>query len=56
MAYGYLVSSFVILWEGLAGHGSVSPLVLLGAAATVLGLLILLGPDPAPAAHGGRSR
>ena len=45
MAYGYLVPSFVILWEGLAGRGWVSPSVLLGAGATVLGLLILLGPD-----------
>jgi drug/metabolite transporter (DMT)-like permease len=56
MAYGYLVPSFVILWEGLGGRGWVSPLVLLGAAATVLGLVILLGPDPAPAAHGARTR
>jgi drug/metabolite transporter (DMT)-like permease len=45
MAYGYLVPSFVILWEGLSGHGWVSASVLLGAGATVLGLLILLGPD-----------
>jgi drug/metabolite transporter (DMT)-like permease len=56
MAYGYLVPSFVIMWEGAAGHGWVAPLVLLGAAATVLGLLILLGPDPAPASLGGRTR
>jgi drug/metabolite transporter (DMT)-like permease len=45
MAYGYLVPSFVILWEGLSGHGWVAPSVLLGAGATVVGLLILLGPD-----------
>jgi len=45
MAYGYLVPSFVILWEGLSGHGWVSASVLLGAGATVVGLLILLGPD-----------
>jgi drug/metabolite transporter (DMT)-like permease len=48
MAYGYLVPTFVIVWEGLAGHGWVSASVLLGAGATVLGLLILLGPDHAP--------
>ena len=48
MAYGYLVPSFVILWEGFSGRGWVEPVVLIGAAATVLGLLILLGPDGAP--------
>jgi drug/metabolite transporter (DMT)-like permease len=48
MAYGYLVPSFVIVWEGLSGHGWVSAPVLLGAAATVAGLLILLGPDHVP--------
>ena len=52
MAYGYLVPSFVILWEGLAGRGWVAPSVLLGAGATVLGLLILLGPDTPSAATG----
>ena len=50
MAYGYLVPGFVILWEGASGHGWVSAPVLLGAAATVLGLLILLGRDPASSA------
>ncbi|MDH3668619.1 MAG: DMT family transporter [Paracoccaceae bacterium] len=50
MAYGYLVPSFVILWEGLSGNGWVQPMVLLGAGATVLGLLILLAPDDADAA------
>ena len=45
MAYGYLVPSFVILWEGASGHGWVSTSVLLGAGATVFGLLVLLGPD-----------
>lgn len=49
MAYGYLVPSFVILWEGFSGHGWVAPQVLLGVAATLLGLAILLGPDAAPA-------
>lgn len=48
MAYGYLVPSFVILWEGLFGMGWVAPPVLLGVAATIAGLLVLLGPDPAP--------
>ena len=48
MAYGYLVPSFVIIWEGASGHGWVSAPVLLGAGATVLGLLILLGPDHSP--------
>jgi drug/metabolite transporter (DMT)-like permease len=48
MAHGYLVPSFVIVWEGLSGHGWVSAPVLLGAAATVAGLLILLGPDHVP--------
>ena len=48
MAYGYLVPSFVIIWEGLSGHGWVSASVLLGAGATVLGLVIMLGPDGAP--------
>jgi len=42
MAYGYLVPSFVILWEGLLGHGWVAPPVWLGVAATVAALLILL--------------
>lgn len=51
MAYGYLVPSFVILWEGVSGHGWVAAPVLLGAGATVLGLLVLLGRDPAPAAR-----
>ena len=42
MAYGYLVPCFVILWEGLLGHGWVAPPVLLGVVATVAALLILL--------------
>ena len=48
MAYGYLVPSFVIIWEGLFGMGWVAPPVLLGVAATIAGLLVLLGPDPTP--------
>jgi drug/metabolite transporter (DMT)-like permease len=42
MAYGYLVPSFVILWEGLLGHGWVAPPVWIGVLATVAALLILL--------------
>ncbi|MGI9419285.1 MAG: DMT family transporter [Geminicoccaceae bacterium] len=42
MAYGYLVPVFVIVWEGLLGHGWVQPVVWLGAAATVGAMLILL--------------
>ena len=42
MAYGYLVPSFVILWEGMLGHGWVSAPVWLGVAATIGALLILL--------------
>jgi drug/metabolite transporter (DMT)-like permease len=42
MAYGYLVPSFVILWEGLLGHGWVAAPVWLGVVATVGALLILL--------------
>ena len=42
MPYGYLVPVFVILWEGLLGHGWIAGPVWLGVAAVVLGLLILL--------------
>ena len=42
MAYGYLVPSFVILWEGLLGHGWVAVPVWFGVAATGAALLILL--------------
>ena len=56
MAYGYLVPSFVILWEGVAGRGWVAPPVLLGAAATVAGLLVLLGPDAAPVSRSRADR
>lgn len=42
MAYGYLVPSFVIVWEGVLGHGWVAMPVWLGVAATVAALLILL--------------
>jgi drug/metabolite transporter (DMT)-like permease len=52
MAYGYLVPSFVILWEGLGGRGWVAPQVWLGVAATIAALVMLLreeGRKPVPA-------
>jgi len=42
MAYGYLIPTVVIVLEGLSGHGWVEPPVLLGVAATVLALLMLI--------------
>jgi drug/metabolite transporter (DMT)-like permease len=42
MAYGYLVPSFVIVWEGLAGHGWAAPAVLGGVALTVAAMLLLV--------------
>lgn len=42
MAYGYLVPVFVILWEGLLGHGWIAAPVWLGVGAVIAGLLILL--------------
>lgn len=45
MAYGYLVPVYVILWEGLLGHGWVAPQVWLGVAAIVGALVILLRRD-----------
>jgi len=42
MAYGYLIPSIVILLEGISGHGWVAPPVLLGVAATVLALMMLV--------------
>jgi drug/metabolite transporter (DMT)-like permease len=41
LAYGYLVPVFVILYEGLGGHGWASFGVLAGALVTVLGLVVL---------------
>ena len=41
IAYGYLTPGFVILFEGLAGHGWPSLSVTLGAVITVLGLGVL---------------
>jgi hypothetical protein len=46
IAYGYLTPAFVILFEGLAGHGWPAPSVFGGAAVTVLGLIVLaMVPD-----------
>ena len=42
MAYGYLVPVFIIIWEGLLGHGWVDPVVWLGAVATSGAMLMLL--------------
>ena len=50
MAYTYLVPSWVILWELALGHGTPPALVLLGVAATMLALAMLLkdeGHSPA---------
>jgi drug/metabolite transporter (DMT)-like permease len=41
VAYGYLTPAFVILFEGIGGHGWPGPSVFAGAAVTVLGLLVL---------------
>jgi drug/metabolite transporter (DMT)-like permease len=46
VAYGYLVPAFVIVFEGLAGHGWTTVSVAAGAAITVLGLIVLAAlPD-----------
>lgn len=46
LAYNYLTPVFVILYEGLLGHGWASPGVLAGALATVAGLAVMaLAPD-----------
>jgi drug/metabolite transporter (DMT)-like permease len=41
MAYGYLVPVFVILWEGLLGHGWVALKVVPGVIAILLALVVL---------------
>jgi drug/metabolite transporter (DMT)-like permease len=41
IAYGYLTPAFVIVLEGLAGHGWTSVSVATGAAVTILGLVVL---------------
>ena len=46
IAYGYLVPAFVIVFEGVAGHGWASLSVVAGAMVTVLGLAVLAAvPD-----------
>ena len=46
LAYNYLTPGFIILIEGLLGHGWASPTVLIGAAITLGGLLVMaLAPD-----------
>ncbi len=42
MAYTYLVPVFVILWEGVLGHGWPDPAILLGIAMIILALFLLL--------------
>ena len=42
MAYGYLVPGFVILWEGVLGHGWVGAPVFAGIAMIVAALVLLL--------------
>jgi drug/metabolite transporter (DMT)-like permease len=45
-SYGYLTPSIVILYEGLLGHGWASPVILLGAVVTAMGLLVMVfAPD-----------
>jgi drug/metabolite transporter (DMT)-like permease len=41
IAYGYLTPAFVILFEGVAGHGWTSISVVIGALVTAVGLLVL---------------
>ncbi|OED37407.1 hypothetical protein AB833_23575 [Chromatiales bacterium (ex Bugula neritina AB1)] len=41
MAYGYLVPAFVILWEGLLGHGWIPLAVLPGVIAILTALIVL---------------
>lgn len=46
IAYGYLTPAFVIVFEGVAGHGWTTLSVVIGAGVTVLGLVVLaLVPD-----------
>jgi drug/metabolite transporter (DMT)-like permease len=46
LAYGYLTPSFIIVLEGLIGHGWVHPSVAAGALVTACGLLVMaLLPD-----------
>lgn len=52
IAYGYLTPVFVILLEGLIGHGWASVSILAGAVVTVLGLLVLALIPDSPKARG----
>ncbi|MEM6463972.1 MAG: DMT family transporter [Pseudomonadota bacterium] len=46
MSYGYMIPVFIILYEGLLGHGWASFSVLIGALLTVTGLLVMaFAPD-----------
>ncbi len=45
MAYGYLVPVFVILWEGMLGHGWVTFIVVPGVVAIILALVFLITDD-----------
>jgi drug/metabolite transporter (DMT)-like permease len=41
MAYGYLTPSFIILIEGLIGHGWADPSIMAGAAVTAVALAVM---------------
>jgi hypothetical protein len=41
LGYGYLTPSFVIVLEGLLGHGWAAPAVILGALVTAAGLIVM---------------
>jgi drug/metabolite transporter (DMT)-like permease len=46
IAYGYMTPAFVILFEGLAGHGWPTLTIIVGACVTILGLAVLaMVPD-----------
>ena len=46
LSYGYLIPCFIIIYEGLLGHGWVSFTVMIGAIVTALALVVMvLGPD-----------
>ncbi len=46
LTYGYLIPVFIIIYEGLLGHGWASPTVFVGALVTVLGLVVVaFAPD-----------
>lgn len=46
LSYGYLIPVFIIVYEGMLGHGWANMAVLAGAVVTVLGLVVVaFGPD-----------